>query len=122
MPIILVSVTDNGFHVSDELARQLGLEAGQTARIEIRKAPDSEAIRHAAMRHCWRRLGDAVGAGEPSWENGVWSVPLKVRGRTGTFGQLVLSEDGQIIPERSTSKQELRSRVDASGANPPPPG
>ena len=118
MPVICVRVTEDGFEVPSQLARELGLRPGEEARVEIRRAPDAETVRSAALRYAWRRLGDAVGVEEPEWNGEVWNVPLKVRGRVGVAGMLTLSPDGQVIPERSTRKGDLLEKIHAAGAAP----
>lgn len=80
---------------------------------------DGDAIRDRALHHAWRRLGDAVGVKEPYWDGEYWVVPLKVRGREGTFGQLVLSAGGEVQIDGSTSKQELLEKLDAERAGAP---
>jgi hypothetical protein len=89
------------------MVTQLGLKPGEEVRLEIRPAPDALAVRHAAIRHAWRRLGDAVGTGEPAWNGEVWTVPLWVKGHQGVFGQLVFSPEGEVLPDRSTTKEQL---------------
>ena len=118
MAVVRVRVTEDGFQVPSELARQLGLEPGEEVTVQVRRAPDAEAVRNAALHYAWRRLGDAVGVEEPAWDGEVWTVPLKIRHQTGTFGQLVLSADGDVLVDRSTRKQDLIEALDARRSSP----
>jgi hypothetical protein len=114
MPVISVRVTEDGFHVPYDLAQELGLRPGEEARLEVRRAPDALAIRNAALRYVWRRLGDAVGVEEPYWDGEFWNVPLVVRGHAGSPGRLLLTEQGEISAERSTTKAEILEALDAA--------
>jgi len=119
MAVVTVEVAEDGLRLSSDTIRELGLQPGQKARVEIRYLPDAQAIRHAAMRYAWRKLGDAVGIAEPVWDGEVWKAGLWVRGREGVFGELCLTEAGEVVIERSTSKQQLHEALHAASAHSP---
>lgn len=114
MAVVSVRMTENGLQLPEEAVRELGLKPGDEANLEIRMLPDAQAIRHKAMYHCWRSLGDAVGAEPPIWDGDVWTVSLKVKGRSGTYGELTLTAQGDVIPERSSTKQDVLEALDAT--------
>ena len=116
MPVVNVRVTEEGFHVPSELARQLGLRPGEEAPVEIRRAPDRDAVRQLALRYAWRRLGDAVGVEEPQWSGDGWIVSLKVRGHSGSVGRLLLTPEGRCSPMNGLDSSRRRcGGVDLSG-------
>lgn len=119
MPVIEIEVSEGGFHVPEDAVRQLGLQPGERARIEIRRAPDGPAISNIALRYACRKLGDAVGVGEAIWDREHWTVPLKVRGRDGWLGHLIVTEAGEIDIARSTTREELQEAADAASPLPP---
>ena len=82
--------------------------------VDIRKLPAAAAIRLAAMRHVLRHLGDAVVVGDPVWDGRTWVALLGIKGRSGTFGKLTLTEDGLIVEELSTTREELLEKLHAS--------
>ena len=118
MTVISVRVTESGFHVPQETAAQLGLAPGEEARLEIRRVLDRDAIRNKALHYAWRRLGDAVGVEVPEWDGEVWTVALEVPNCVGPLGTLVVSPDGEVLVDRSTTKAELLERAHAACANP----
>lgn len=118
MPVISITVTEDGFHVPGALARQLGLEPGQQARVAIRKAPDAADVQDRAKAYCWRFLGDAIGAGEPVWNGEFWTVPLLVRDRGTAIGRLLFTGEGDVVPERSSTKEQLLETLGAARSDP----
>lgn len=118
MPVVSVEVTKDALCLPPGVVEQLGLRPGERARLEIRHVPDAEAIRMAALRYACRRLGDAVGVEEPERDGEWWIVGLKVQGRKGTFGQLVLTDLGDVLLDRSTSRDELLCKLNAESPAP----
>ena len=114
MALIMVRVTEGGLEISEAALQELGLRPGTEAQVEIRHIPGATEIRHAAMRYCWRKLGDAVGAELPTWDGETWSVLLKVKGHRGIFGRLVFSREGEVLVERSSTRQDLLDAVHAA--------
>jgi hypothetical protein len=114
--VISVRVTESGFHVPQETAAELGLSPGEEARLEIRRVLDRDTIRNRALHYAWRRLGDAVGVEVPEWDGETWTVRLKVRGCSGDLGALVVSPDGEVLVNRSISKEALLERVNVARA------
>ena len=70
----------------------------------------SYALRGLARAWVSRNLGDAIALGEPEWTDSLWKVPLKLDGKT--IGLVALDRDGNILTERSSSRDELLDRVD----------
>jgi hypothetical protein len=77
---------------------------------------DAEAVRRAGMSYCWRKLGDALGVDLPVWDGDVWNADLLLRDHAGVVGHLIFSRDGQVIVERSSTKQEILEGLDAQRA------
>ncbi len=88
MAVVKVAVTEAGVQLPEEAPRELGLRPGEEVRLEIRRLPDVRAIQSAAKYCAWRKLGDAVGVGDPVWDGAAWAAPLRVRERDGVFGYL----------------------------------
>ena len=78
--------------------------------------PDAEAVRRAGKSYCWRKLGDALGVELPVWQGDVWKADLLLRDHEGVVGHLIFSPEGQVIVERSSSKQEILEGLDAPRA------
>jgi len=112
MAVVSVQVTEHGFRLSEESVRELGLQPGEEVRLDIRRVADAQTVETSALRYIWRKLGDAVGVAPPVWNGNGWTVPLWVKGRQGTFGELVLSPAGEVLAERSTSKQQLLAALE----------
>lgn len=116
MPIVSAKVTADGLTLVGDAITELGLGIGEDVRLEIRHAPDEQAIRRAAMRYAWRRLGDAVGIGEPRWVGDAWAAAVYVPGCSDPIGELVVSPDATVDEDASTSKEELLRSLHAASA------
>jgi hypothetical protein len=116
MAVLSVRVTEEGVSVPEGVLRDLGLEPGDNALVEVRKAPDAATIAALAKHYAWRSLGDALGIGEPQWDGEVWRAPVFARGVDEAIGHLTLSAEGQVLAERSSDKKELLESFDAARA------
>lgn len=75
------------------------------------------AIRSQAASWSRRLLGEAVLLGWPNPDGPVWRVPLRLRGSEAEAGEIVLNQDGDVIPHRSTTREQLEEWI---GAHPRP--
>ena len=82
--------------------------------------PTPDDLRDKALYYLWHRVGDAVYVGDPVRIDEGWSLPLLVKGRRGTFGQIFLTPEGDVVESRSTSASELDEALSASGDADPP--
>ena len=52
-------------------------------------------------------LGDATTLGTPEQSGGYWHVPLGIRGYEGEFGEIILTQEGAVLQDRTTSRKQL---------------
>lgn len=119
MSVLTLPVTE-GIVIPSSTAELLGCPPGGWVEIEVRPLPSPEELRNKALHYAARRLGDAVFPGEPIWTGDGWRLPLRVRHHEGTFGQILLSREGEVVEERTTSRKELVEALDAEGPDPAP--
>ncbi len=122
MAAVTVPVTEAGITVPSAATELLGCRPGGWATVEIRPLPSSEELQDLALYYILHHLGDAVLVGEPAWTGDGWRLPLKVKGREGTFGHILLSPEGEVVEARSTSGVELEEALRASGTSHSPTG
>jgi hypothetical protein len=119
---LTLPVTDEGIVIPVAAAQLLGYRAGDWVQVEVAGLPSTEELKDKALYYILHHLGDAVYVDDPVWADGAWMLPLRVKGRSGTFGQLFLSPEGEVLVERSTSPMELEEALDAADSAAPPAG
>jgi hypothetical protein len=107
VPTLAVPVTEEGITVPRATALALGLRAGHWARLEVEALPSSEELRASALRYVIHHLGDGVYPAEPVWIDDGWQLGLRVKGREGVYGHLVLTPEGEVVQHRSSTRSEL---------------
>ncbi len=122
MAAITVPLTEEGTAVPSTVIQLLGGHTGDWAEIEVRVLPSAEDLEDKALYYIAHHLGDAVFVGQPELIGDAWRLPLRVKGLDGTFGQIVLTSNGEVIEARTTSRMELREAIRAAGANTTPTG
>jgi hypothetical protein len=119
MAVLTFRVTEEGIVIPRAAAGRLGCRPGTWAAIEVHPLPSSEEIIGRALHHILHHLGDAVYVEDPVCVEDGWRLALKVKGRQGTFGHLFLTPDGDVVPSRSTSGEELEEALRAACAQDP---
>ena len=116
MSLVSVKVEQDEVRIPLADLSDLGLRPGQTAHLHISVESEAERIRRAGMYFCWRKLGDALGVGLPVRQGDHWVSNLLMRDLPEPVGTLIYDLDGNVIPERSSSKQQLIETIDAARA------
>jgi hypothetical protein len=76
------------------------------------------AIRAQAAAWVSRHMGDLTTIGRPERVDIHWRVPLGIEGYGDNLGQVVLDTDGTVIPELTTTRDEMLEKI--SGRSRPP--
>jgi hypothetical protein len=116
MSTVAVKVEEDGIRIPLDTVRDLGLEPGDLACLQLSVKSEAEPIQRAGMYYCWRKLGDALGVTMPVRQGDVWVSKLRMRDLPEPVGHLTYSADGSVLPERSSSKQEIHEAIDAARA------
>ncbi len=58
-----------------------------------------------------RHMGDATTLGTPKRDGEQWCVPIGVRGHGDDLGQIVLTLDGEVILEMTTTRSDLLEEI-----------
>jgi len=119
MAVMALRVTEDGIVIPSATIEHLGYRPGSWAAVEVHPLPSSEELQDRALYYILHHLGDAVYVGEPVREEDGWRLPLKVKGRRGTYGHLFLSLLGEVVESRSTSAAELEEALRAPRARHP---
>ncbi|MBI3911097.1 MAG: hypothetical protein HY320_09215 [Armatimonadetes bacterium] len=107
MPKIVVRTTDEGLRIPADVLEQAGVEPGGLIELEFAVLPGPREIQKEALRHTIWHLGDAIRVGRPQWQAGEWVVDLWSVDRQERIGQLYLDAHGQVIQEKSTTRETL---------------
>jgi hypothetical protein len=65
------------------------------------------AVKPVAARWALTRIGDAIILGVPERRSSSWHVPLGLRSAEGFVGRIVVSDDGTVDEQRTTTRQQL---------------
>jgi hypothetical protein len=114
MAKIAVKVEEDGIRIPLDAIQHLGLKPGDATCLNLSIASEAEAIQRAGMYYCWRKLGDALGVSLPIKQGDVWISELRLRSLPEPVGRLIYSADGAVLPDRSSSKQEIHEAIDAA--------
>ena len=116
MAKVAVTVEEDGIRIPLDAIQHMGLRPGDATCLNVSIASEAEAIQRAGMVYCWHRLGDALGVSLPVKQGEVWISELRLRSLPEPVGRLIYSRDGAVLPERSSSKQEIHEAIDAARA------
>ena len=117
MSKLLVQSTPEGIHISRETLDSAGI--APDSMVEVSALPGSREVQRRALAYlCWK-LGDALGAGQPTWEDGEWSVPILAPGGGLEIGRLFLASNGEVLQEKAPTHEELLAAHDAARSEAP---
>jgi hypothetical protein len=101
---------------------RLGWQPGQ--RLTVRVAAGQivvlpelslrERIESRALGYLMRHVGDATAIGAPIQAGDGWEVPVYLSYEDRRLGVLRFSDEGALIPAKSTTPEEMRAAADAS--------
>ncbi len=111
-------VGSEGLQIPLLIIQRYGLQPGagvvlelETDEIRILPAvPGQEEIENRALRYLLAHLGDAAIV-KAERRNGDWHVSVYGAGIADPLGRLVYSPAGELLPDRSTSVEEMRQRA-----------
>lgn len=71
--------------------------------------PDVQRHAMHGFAAAWRtgHFGDATTVGTPQLRGQLWYVPLGIRGYGENLGEIVLTQDGDVLAEKTTSRKQL---------------
>lgn len=115
MATITLPMTEEGIVIPRSAANLLGLRLGDWAEVELHPLPSSHELRRKAIIYALHHLGDAVCVDDPVWVDDGWQLSLRVKGRAGSYGSIILSPKGEVVRARSTSRMELLQALNAEG-------
>src|SRR5687768_506644 len=114
MSLVSVRVDQDGVRIPLADLADLGLTPGEVTQLRVSVESEAEAIRRNGMYYCWRKLGDALGVGLPVKRGDHWVSDLLMRDLPNPVGTLIYDLDGNVIAERSSSKQALSEAIDVA--------
>jgi hypothetical protein len=119
MPSLVMTTSDDGLHLSPEALQEAGLTPGSL--VEIVALPGSREIALRALGQCVRKLGDAIGVSEPTWDATAreWCVELLLSTTNETVGHLFYNVRGDLIVEKSATYESVRKPPNAASAQDP---
>jgi hypothetical protein len=79
---------------------------------EVESTLMSYALRGIANGWVSRNMGDATMVLPPERDGQYWIVPLTVRGHSHVKGQVVLDQDGNLIVDRCSTRQDILDQFD----------
>ena len=85
------------------------LEAGVQHRFQHKFIP--YAVLSQAIAWGRRNIGDASLYGQPQNDGCLWRVALGVAGYAENLGQITLDMDGNIVPDQTTTREELLKHI-----------
>ena len=115
MSVIAVTVEPDGAHIPLQALDALGLHPGDVVSLQMNVIARPESIRRNGKYFCWRSLGDALRVGRPRKQGQHWVSELTLAESDRPVGRIMFSEDGCVLPELSSSKQDIFRAVDAPG-------
>jgi hypothetical protein len=107
MAKVIAQFTSEGVHLSPEELRQAGMEQGALLEIAVKPLPGPREIVARALRYCARKIGDAIGVGEPQWTGNEWEAPLYAPGGEVRIGILYLDAEGEVIGSKAPTQEAL---------------
>jgi hypothetical protein len=113
MATVTLPVTEQGIVIPRSTANLLGCRLGGWAEVEVRPLPASEDLKKKAVLYALHHLGDAVCVEDPVWVDEGWRLNLRIKGRSGTYGYIFFSPQGEVVRARSTSRMELLHALNA---------
>ena len=71
--------------------------------------PDVQRYAMHGFAAAWRtgHFGDATTLGVPEQIGSYWYVPISIRGYEGEFGKIVLTQEGDVLQDKTTSRKQL---------------
>ena len=117
MEKIYQSVTEKGLEIPLALIRAYGFAEGSNALLELGPEgirilparPDRSMIENLALRYLLSSMGDGATVdvlpleGESGWQVNVYGL-----GHSKPLGKLIFDSNGKLIPDHSTSPDEMR--------------
>lgn len=114
----IVRTTGDGLVVPADALEQRGVTPGTLLGLDSSPLPGPEEIVLRALRYSSWKLGDALGAGEPTWTGGEWEVELFAPDGEVAVGKLYLSPLGEVLAEKSATFESVRTAFHAASAPP----
>ena len=108
-----------GLYIPTEIMERCGIEEGKSIALELHRhwikilleeIADKE-IENIALDFLLENVGDAVGVSNPVSKDGKWIVPVRLSYAKKEIGELVFSKAGTLIPEESTSLEQILKKV-----------
>lgn len=79
-----------------------------------RRELSAHVLRRMAIRWAARQYTDATLVMPPERQPYGWRLPLKVMGREQELGQIALDEEGNILKDRTTPREQYREALAAA--------
>jgi hypothetical protein len=116
MSKLIVQSTPDGLSVPAETLERAGVEPGRF--VELVPLPGAQEIVYRALGECVRKLGDALGVGDPRWNamTSEWEVDVYAPGERTALGRLIFNVRGELEADRSSTREELLAAHHAARA------
>ncbi len=112
-------ITTKGLALPNVILEQLGWARGTKVTIEAvdktivikpREVTEYEIARSARTFLLWE-VGDATAIKKPEREHDKWRVTVMLPHRKKDLGQLTYALDGTLVPQESSTPEQLKARA-----------
>ena len=113
-------VGSEGLSVPKDIMERWGIREGTPVVLEFHRswleirpeAVTEEQLENRALSYLLQHVGDALAVGKPQDKGDRWRIPVMVSYTGKCLGHLVFTGSGALLPDQSTSSEEMLARID----------